>query len=122
MRHSCRNCGAMLEVPEPVYIEVEEEDDPGLPLSLPSSITRKSVRLVSLLWAACREGGVTRPDASEIVAPGLDGHAGLRKLRRYMRDLRDLGLVVEQEQEQGGSRVLSIAVRGVDFRIWRSTL
>jgi hypothetical protein len=98
--------------------------DPGYPLTAPARIRRKALRLVAFLWAASRPGGVTRAEASRIVAPELDpdGGSGLRKLRRYVRDLRDLGLVVEQDVEPSRgpiARVRSIAVRGVDFRVLR---
>jgi hypothetical protein len=98
--------------------------DPGYPLTAPDRIRRKTVRLVAFLWAASRPGGVTRAEASRIVAPELDpdGESGLRKIRRYVCDLRDLGLVVEQDVEPSRgpvARVRSIAVRGVDFRVRR---
>jgi len=92
-------------------------------LDVPSS--RKPLALVALLWAAARPCGVSRADASRIVAPELDpdGPSGLRKLRRYVSDLRSLGLVVEQQVDpwvgHPGARVLSLAVLGVDFHIWR---
>jgi len=122
-RHTCQNCGAMVEAPVIVMQEPPMPVDLGMSLDVPSR--RKPLALVALLWAACRPGGVSRTDASRIVAPELDpdGPSGLRKLRRYVSDIRSLGLVVEQQVDpligHPGARVLSYAVMGVDFRIWR---
>ena len=66
----------MQEPPMPV--------DLGMSLDVPAS--RKPLAMVALLWAAARPGGVSRADASRIVAPELDpdGPSGLRKLRRFL--------------------------------------
>jgi len=123
-RRTCQNCGARYEAPE-APPPVVEPIDPGIALDVPVGAQRKPIRLVALLWAACRPGGVTRTEASRIVAPELDpdGPSGLRKLRRYVRDLDALGFVVEKQADpftsHPGARVLSLAVLGVDFHIWR---